>query len=1428
LVEASTVAARVVNTRALSSLIIVAMAVLVVVGMIPGLPLGTARASSDLVSLSVVKAPVPGSPQVTLAMAANLPTASPDSSRSWYAVAICDQDGGVRFWRGKVAMSTGDTALSYEWSASVPAPSRSYRAVMLPYYDDERAACANPTSANSIAVSDWVTAAWPTQYVSLTARKTSGGWPAELRVVTDYPVDDTGLSILIYDVTAGGTPDRTCYYGATCTLDSKAGHVYQAVVGGPETVAQDRLTRVAAKSGLIGTQAFGPTANEISGGGKPQDSNCSQLCEGDPVNTYSGIYWDSVDDLALASPGPEVAWSRRYSSENASKSGPLGAGWSTSYDLQVRASGTGSATVVQEDGGQVTFAKNAAGEWTAAGRVFATLTQTADGGWDFYRRNQHLTYHFNATGRLTSIVDLNGATTTLTYVGDRLTAVTGVTGRTLTVGWTGDRITSVSDATGAAVTYGYDGAGRLVTATSPSSGPVTYTYDAANRLATKADTTGTVLTNTYDQRGRVTRQTDALNQPTTFTYTTSTSDPDFQQTAVEDPRQNTTTYTYWGGVLQRTETPAGTTNYAWDPETLSPTLVIDPAGGSTRTTYDAQGDATSTTDASGARNTQTYDARGLLLSQTDPLGVTTMYSRDQTGNVTSISTPLDATHAQTTRAEYTDARHPGAVTATIDALGKRTTYAYNAAGDLTTVTDPLGNKTTYAYDSRGHLTSVTRPSGNVPGADPATARTTWTRDAAGRVLTETDALGRTTATTYTATGTVDTVTDSLGNVTDLAYDPLGHLTSTRQADGTTTSTGYDAAGNVTSQTDAAGHQTTYAYDAANRPTSVTDPLGNKASTTWTGLNLPATVTDPLGKTTTYRYDDAGRLTDVRYVDTGMTDLRFGYDAAGRRTTMTDATGTTTYAYDALNRLTAVNNASGSGRAIGYAYDLNGQITGLTYPNGQVTQRTYDAAGHWTGLTDWTGAQYAFAYDADGNLTQQANPNGVTATADTDATGQITDLTWTHGTTMLADFGYEHDSNGQTTRRTITGATTDDDAYGYNGLGALATINGATQARDTTGNLLTLPDGATLTYNAAGQATQRTSATRTSTYVYDPKGNRTTSDSATLTWDQANHLTTHVSPTGTTGYTYTGDGLRATKTTGSTTERFVWDTQAGAGLMLTDGATNYLYGPGDRLLAQQPTTSGPTIYPVTDAIGTIHALTDQTGSVVGNATYDEHGTTLTRTGTQTPFGFAGEYRDNESGLIYLRARYYDPDTAQFISPDPLNAVTQDAYGYARGNPVSLTDPTGLDWYNPFSWSEKSWDRADSVGKTVGIVAAVAATGLLVVGTGGAAAPVLGLVASGATAISLGISGAVTAHKCAPDPLSGTCASAAGDMAWNVLTWRVGSNVQAGIRNPARHRTSADSASDRNWYLNLFAYASWAPVAKDAPSIIPGLHLGQECK
>jgi RHS repeat-associated protein len=88
------------------------------------------------------------------------------------------------------------------------------------------------------------------------------------------------------------------------------------------------------------------------------------------------------------------------------------------------------------------------------------------------------------------------------------------------------------------------------------------------------------------------------------------------------------------------------------------------------------------------------------------------------------------------------------------------------------------------------------------------------------------------------------------------------------------------------------------------------------------------------------------------------------------------------------------------------------------------------------------------------------------------------------------------------------------------------------------------------------------------------------------------------------------------------------------------------------------------------------LTSSTGAVTATFSYGAYGALTGKTGTATtPFGYAGQYTNLQSGLQYLRARVYDPATGQFLTRDPLEQVTHHPYTYADANPVNKSDPSG---------------------------------------------------------------------------------------------------------------------------------------------------------
>jgi len=169
---------------------------------------------------------------------------------------------------------------------------------------------------------------------------------------------------------------------------------------------------------------------------------------------------------------------------------------------------------------------------------------------------------------------------------------------------------------------------------------------------------------------------------------------------------------------------------------------------------------------------------------------------------------------------------------------------------------------------------------------------------------------------------------------------------------------------------------------------------------------------------------------------------------------------------------------------------------------------------------------------------------------------------------------------------------------------------------------------------------------------------------------------------TNSYTYNGDGLRMSKTIlglgGSyTTNNFTYDVTSSTPAILTDGSYSFIYGPNNLPIEQINLSSGVATWLHTDQQGSVRTITSATGSVVGTHNYGPFGSVSSTSGSVTSsLGYDGAYTDAETGFLYLINRYYSPSTGQFTSVDPLVAVTGSPYGYAGGDPVNESDPSGL--------------------------------------------------------------------------------------------------------------------------------------------------------
>ena len=184
------------------------------------------------------------------------------------------------------------------------------------------------------------------------------------------------------------------------------------------------------------------------------------------------------------------------------------------------------------------------------------------------------------------------------------------------------------------------------------------------------------------------------------------------------------------------------------------------------------------------------------------------------------------------------------------------------------------------------------------------------------------------------------------------------------------------------------------------------------------------------------------------------------------------------------------------------------------------------------------------------------------------------------------------------------------------------------------------------------------------------------------------------------YTYNADGLRVTKKVAGKTNTFTWEASSGIPLLVYDGSTYYLYGPDGRPF-EQVDASGAVTWYHHDQLGSTRVLSNSAGSTVATATYDPYGRLTASTGRLSPLGFAGEYTDAETGFVYLRARYYDPGTAQFLTVDPAYSLTNSRHGYVDGDPLNFTDPLGLLSFGDIR--EFVTQHYDTIGTLIGVAA-----------------------------------------------------------------------------------------------------------------------------
>jgi RHS repeat-associated protein len=1016
----------------------------------------------------------------------------------------------------------------------------------------------------------------------------------------------------------------------------------------------------------------------------PAAPNVPKCLRAWPVVCATGNQTEEQTDLALGGRGPGLHITRTYNSQAAAEaksSGAWGYGWSGPYSSHLEFNKeSGAVTVVQENGATALFNLEG-GVYKPGAWIQATLVKEGE-NYVFTLPTQEK-LKFNPEGWLIEQKDRNGNAVTISQFGGLILSVKDAAGRELKYAYTGSQVASIEDPMGNKVKYAYE-SGNLVSVTMPGEETPRwkFKYDASHQLTEMTDGRGGIVKTAYDEKNRVKEQTDPMSRVIKFAYGESEGK---KTTTITEPNGSTTfqKFNAAGGPLEVIKAKGTAlerkTTYEYD-SGYRPIKMTDALGHSTTYAYNSAGDRTLEKDAEGNESKWTYNSAHDVLTETTPKGEVTTFKRDAKGNVEAIERPAPGETTQKATFKYAT---NGDLQSAIDPLGRETKFEYDTYGDLKAETNPAGDKTTWTYNKDGQQLTEVSPRGNEEGAKAEEFETKTELDAQGRPIKITDPLGRETKLAYDKNGNLESVTNALGQTTKFTYNANDEETKVEKPNGNTTEFAYGSMGEVKSRTNGNAYTTKYEHDVLGQLTETVDPLERKTKREYDAAGHLKKTEDALGRTVSYAYDNANRLKEVNYSEASTADVTYKYDKNSNIVEIVDGTGTTTKVYDQLGRLTEVKN--GKSEVVKYVYDLGDQQAEIVYPNGETVKRAFDKAGRLEKITDWLGKETTFAYNRD---SQEKAITFPVATTNVDEyaynrAGEMTSVSMKKGAEVLASMTYTRDNLGRVEKAVETGfPEVPEYNYEYDAANRLTKSNGTTFGWDAANNVTKISSTA-YTYDKADQIATASNAT----FEFNKLGQRiketpTGGEASTYSYDQAGNLVESKSPGNENTFKYDGTGLRTTETKNTSTYPMVWDSTAGVPLLLRKGNDYFVFGPDG--LPIERITSGNAYYHHHDQLGSTRVLTDSAGSVVGTYRYGPHGAFNKFTGTQgTQLGFAGQYRMHTGNqLIYLRARTYDPVTAQFLSPDPLAAESGETYAYAAGNPVNAGDPLGL---SPFSIS-----------------------------------------------------------------------------------------------------------------------------------------------
>ena len=1051
----------------------------------------------------------------------------------------------------------------------------------------------------------------------------------------------------------------------------------------------------------------------------------------DPINVINGNVTLSERDLFIPAPGIPLAFSRHYHSRGALDAGsPLGGGWRHTYDLYLasRTNATykgiaGDWMVLSTPDGQRHWFREDNGGWLSPPENNLRLTQT---GSDFRVESPGgIRHDFDANGILQAISDTFGNTVTLSYAGtwpsQTLSRVEHANGQFLDFASSDGRITAITTpSTNLAVSLQYSASGLLTNAVRHISGTdavFAYRYDPVHSVLTQCvNAVGHRFDYGYDfeapdgPRGSA-MQLEGQYYAHTINYTNQgpnrtevTYDRDGQPQAfvyAYDATRKTISGIYgpnsmdYGKLLARDENMNVTGETLFD--SILGEYLITGREFDNRNNVIAESIGYNAPPATQRWHYVWHEDWNLPTETIDPMGHRTEFS--YTNGLLAVTREFPATNLTSeTHFAYTAS---GLLSSVTNANGHWVRFEHDSLGFVTSSVLQAGPTVNYSYNTLGHLNAII-----LPGAS-GTRVTSMVSDGQGRVSSVTYPGNLSESFTYDRMGNLTNHTDTAGRATLFSYAPAGKLATVTRGSGVeevTISFDYDQQFNTLTIKDALDREVeTYTLDIQDRPIVISNVENQTMSAVYGVGDIVHCITRFDGTTVSNSYDSSARLVGVNWPDASTT---FSYYDNGLLKTVSSESGTVSNAYDQANRLTSISSEfsvlsvvnSYSLDGIGNATNIQVSIDGSTV---LTNSYTFDAAERVSAING-TGGTFAFNYGPYNGLVAGVSntTSGIRAEYQFDDLDRLTNIVWRNAAnSILRSFAYGFNNAGMITNVTRETAA-ENVAYGYDSLDRLTSASAsylaASYGWDLVGNPSSRTENGTNTSYTLGTGNKLVSWTGGS-YGHDSAGCVTNitrgTDTLSLSWNSRYNLTS-IATNGAVAeaYTYGPLGNRITTVLNGVTNHHVYEGAHCVADLAADGELlrSYQPGPGvDNWLSMTVHTGAtPVVYTyLTDHLGTVHAVADATGAIVESYRYDPHGKVLdVRNGSGTPLTesaignrilWQGREYSWATGLYYFRSRYYDPQTARWLSKDKIGISGGiNLYQALSDNPVMFRDPWGL--------------------------------------------------------------------------------------------------------------------------------------------------------